>query len=254
MTTCFNQLALFCLLGKFIQITFGISSALSCRLIAYLLSVFTRSNYWLTSWVTVDRILIILYPTSLRLKSAHLAMRVSIATFIVVLGTHIHEALYYTNIQDYRTSSSVCVTDMGIGFVSIYNQVSTPIHYILPCLIQTIGITLLIVFSTRSRVRATGKRADFYRTLKTQFENQKELYITPAIIILSVLPQVVATFSLACKDLTEGQRHMLLCAYLLSYAPQVLGFILYVLPSTSYMKEFSETSMGKKLFPWMFKK
>jgi len=253
-TTCFNQLALFCLLGKFIQITFGISSVLSCRLIAYLLSVFTRSNYWLTSWVTVDRILIILYPTSLRLKSAHLAMRVSIATFIVVLGTHIHEALYYTNIQDYRTSSFVCVTDMGIGFVSIYNQVSTPIHYILPCLIQTIGITFLIVFATRSRVRATGKRADFYRTLKTQFENQKELYITPAIIILSVLPQVVATFSLACKDLTEGQRHMLLCAYLLSYAPQLLGFILYVLPSTSYRKEFSETSMSKKLFPWMFKK
>ncbi len=89
--------------------------------------------------------------------------------------------------------------------------------------------------------------------MKTQFENQKELYITPIIIILSVLLQVVATFSLACKHLTEGQRHMLLCAYLLSYAPQVLGFILYILPSTSYRKEFSETLMSKKLFKWMFK-
>ena len=29
--------------------------------------------------------------------------------------------------------------------------------------------------------------------------------------------------------------------FLLSYAPQVLGFILYVLPSSAYKKEFMET-------------
>jgi hypothetical protein len=33
----------------------------------------------------------------------------------------------------------------------------------------------------------------------------------------------------------------------------VLGFVLYVLPSTSYRKEFDKTWMGKKLSPWMFK-
>jgi hypothetical protein len=43
--TCLNQLTLFCLLLKFIQITFGISSIVSCRLISYLLSVLTRSTY-----------------------------------------------------------------------------------------------------------------------------------------------------------------------------------------------------------------
>jgi hypothetical protein len=254
MVTCFNQLALFCLLGKFIQITFGISSVLSCRILSYLLSVFTRSTYWLTSWVTVDRIFIILFPNSLRLKNAHLAIQLTIITLILLLAMHIHEAIFYTTIQNQPTGFSVCVTDFRTDFVSVYNRVSTPIHYIVPFLIQTISITLLIVLATRSRVRATGPKSTFYQVLKTQFESQKELYITPALVIFSISPQVIITFSFACKDLNEGQRHMLLCAYLLSYAPQVFGFILYVLPSTSYKKEFGETLIGKKFYKWMLEK
>jgi hypothetical protein len=99
-----------------------------------------------------------------------------------------------------------------------------------------------------------GARTTFCEVLKKQFETQKELYVTPAIIILSALLQAIVTFSFACKALTDGQRHTLLGAYLLSYAPQVLGFIFYVLPSTSYKKEFDETSLGKKLLKWTFDK
>ena len=252
--TCVNELALICLLVKFIQITFQISSTLTCRLVSYFLSVFTRSNYWLTTWITIDRILIILFPNSPRLRNARLAISVSFVTLIILLVLHLHELIYYTSIRDYRTNSSICVTNMNTNFVAVYNRVSTPIHYIFPFLVQTLCITLLIIFAARSRVRVSRSKTTFYQTLKTQFENQKELYITPALVIFSISPQVIATFSLACQDLNEGQGHTLLCVYLLSYAPQVLGFTLYVLPSTSYKKEFSETLVGKKFFQWMSKK
>jgi hypothetical protein len=78
--------------------------------------------------------------------------------------------------------------------------------------------------------------------------------VTPSIIILSGLPQTILTFSFACTQLNDWQRHTLLCSYLLSYGPQVLGFILYVLPSTSYKKEFYETFIGKKSSKWMLTK
>ncbi len=94
----------------------------------------------------------------------------------------------------------------------------------------------------------------FGEVLKKQFETQKELYVTPAIIILSSLPETILTFSFACTELNDLQRHTLLCAYLLSYGPQVLGFILYVLPSTTYKKEFSETFIGKNSLIWMLGK
>jgi hypothetical protein len=50
--------------------------------------------------------------------------------------------------------------------------------------------------------------------LKKQFETQKELYVTPAIIALSALPQAILTFSFACTQLSDWQRHTLLASYL----------------------------------------
>jgi hypothetical protein len=91
----------------------------------------------------------------------------------------------------------------------------------------------------------------FRQVLIKQFRTQKELYTTPIIIIVSALPQNILTFSFACIELTDWHRHTLLITYLLSYTPQILGFILYVLPSTTYKKEFSETQFAKRSMSWM---
>ena len=72
--SCLNQIVLLCLLFKFIQITFGIIDAGSCKAVSYFLSVMTRSTYWLTSWITVDRLLMILFPTSSSSKNPRLAI------------------------------------------------------------------------------------------------------------------------------------------------------------------------------------
>jgi hypothetical protein len=252
--TCLNQFVLLCLLLKLIHITFGISDVGSCKVISYLLSVLTRSIYWLTSWTTVDRFLLIVYPTSAMLKKSCVSIVVSIVTLIVLLGIHVHEIIYYTIIQNYPTGSSICVANFSTSFVMTYNRMSTPIHYLLTFCIQTISITFLIVLAARSRKRATGEKVTFYQVLKRQFETQKELYVTPAIIIISVSLQAIVTFVFSCKELTDWQRHTLLAAYLLSYAPQIFGFIFYVLPSTNYKKEFYETFIGKKCLKWMLNK
>jgi hypothetical protein len=250
--TCLNQIVLLCLLLKFIQIAFGISDINSCKTISYLLSVLTRSTYWLTNWTTVGRVLLILSPTSAFLRKSRVSIGVSVITIIVLLGMHVHEVLYYTIIKDYLTGSPVCVANFDLSFVSTYNRLSTPIHYLLAFLIQTISITLLIILAARSRNRAIGDRTTFREVLKKQFETQKELYLTPAIIIISVSLQAIVTFLFACRKLTNGQHHTLCGAYLLSYVPQALGFIFYVLPSTQYRKEFGNTTVGKMLFKRMF--
>jgi hypothetical protein len=236
------------------QITIGIIDVGSCKAISYFLSVMTRSTYWLTSWITVDRLLMILFPTSTSLKNPRLAIGMSVFTLIILSGMHVHEIIYYTVIQHLSTRSSVCVTNFDINLVSIYNRISTLIHYLFPFFIQIICITFLIVLVARSRVKTVGHRMTFGEVLKKQFETQKELYVTPATIVFSALPQTILTFSFACTQLNDWQRHALLVSYLLSYAPQVLGFILYVLPSTSYKKEFFETLVGKKSLKWVLSK
>lgn len=94
----------------------------------------------------------------------------------------------------------------------------------------------------------------FGEILKKQFETQKEFYVTPTIIILSALSQAIFTFSFACTQLNDLQRHILLCSYILLFVPQVLSFILYVLPSTSYKSEFFKTLLSKNSVKWMLTK
>jgi hypothetical protein len=249
-----NQVALLCLLLKFVLITFEIRDLTSCKGVSYFLSVFTRSTYWLTSWISVDRLLMILIPTSSVPKDHRLAILVTAITVIVLFSIHVHEVLYYTIIQHHLIVSSICVTNFDNRLISIYNRASTLIHYLCPFLIQVICITSLIILATRSRVKTIGQRMSLSQMLKKQFQNQKELYVTPTIIILSALPQTILTSSFACTQMTDLQRHMLLSAYMLSYAPQVLGFIIFVIPSTHYKKEFGETVIAKKCFKWMLDK
>lgn len=245
--TCVNQISLLCLLLKFVQITSATTNAELCKTLSYIFSVSTRLTYWLTSWVTVNRLSVILFPNSTALKSFSLSMISSIIILLCVVGMHVHEIIYYTAIQHHSTGSSICVTNFDTHFISTYNRISTLIHYLLPFFIQVIAISLLIILVAVSRMKTTNGKMTFRELLIKQFRTQRELYITPIIIILSGLPQTILTFSLACTELTDWHRHTLVVTYLLSYAPQVLSFILYVLPSSSYKKEFGKTSLAKIL-------
>jgi hypothetical protein len=252
--TCINQIVLLCLLLKFILITFELSHVIACKAISFSLSVSTRLTYWLTSWITVTRLFIILIPHSVALKNPRMAIGVSTVTSLVLLGMHVHEIIYYTSIKHLPTGLSICVTNFDVDLISNYNQISTLIHYIVPFFIHVIAVTLLIFRIACSRKKTIGSKMSFSEILNKQLGIHKEHYVIPIIIIFSALPQAVLTFRLACKELTEWQRHALLGAYTLSFTPQVLSFILLVLPSTNYKKEFGNTIIAKKYLKWMSNK
>jgi hypothetical protein len=103
----------------------------------------------------------------------------------------------------------------------------------------------LIILAARSRSRTSINRDLFIEYLKRQFKLQKELYILPLVIVVNGLPQIILSFSFACLELITWQQHVLLVAYFLSFAPQLLGFVLFVLPSSNYIKEFEATKLSK---------
>ena len=105
----------------------------------------------------------------------------------------------------------------------------------------------MIIRIARSRARTSGNQRETFASLfRKQLKTQKELYITSMIIILSSLRQTILSFSYACTGLNRSwQRYTLLAAYFFTYLPQMLGFILYVLPSTAFSEEFRQTIIGK---------
>ena len=194
----------------------------------------------------------VLFPTSVTLKKPRLALGLSMFAILAVSGMHIHEALYYTTIVDLSYTSiniTLCVTNYVQQLVSLYSRANVLIHYFVPFLIQVISITILIIQLARSRARAIGStKLTFVDLCKKQLKTHREHYITPIIIVLSSLPQIILSFSYACTELKQPwQRYTLLTTYFLSYLPQILGFILHVLPSTTYTEEFHRTIIGKRV-------
>jgi hypothetical protein len=163
---------------------------------------------------------------------------------------HIHELIYYIDLKD-PDGQTLCVL-ATTQVLSKYNRITILIHYVVPFCIQSISITLLIILTAQSRSSTAANGGTFMEQLQRQFNNQKELYIAPIIIVLSGLPHIILSFSFTCITLLAWQRHAILVAYFLSHAPQLLGFVLFVLPSTTYIKEFRKTRLAKRcLYRWV---
>jgi hypothetical protein len=215
-----------------------------------MLSVSIRCSFWLTSWIAIERVCYVLFPFATLLKKPRVATIITVSTLLVVGVMHIHELIFYMKIID-PNGQSTCVVNYPLK-VRTYDRISVLIHYIIPFCIQIFSITILIILVARSRSRTGNNHDTFIEYLKRQFKSQKELYITPSVIILSGLPQTILSFSFACLELVSWQQHTLLLAYFLSFAPQLLGFVLFVLPSSNYMKEFQATKLSKTiLFRWI---
>ena len=99
---------------------------------SYLLSVLTRITYWLTSFVSIERLCLVLFPTSVTLKNPRRSIGFIIIVILSVFGMHIHELMSYTTIVDLSYLSvdvTVCVTNYVQSFVSTYSRVNVLIHY-----------------------------------------------------------------------------------------------------------------------------
>jgi hypothetical protein len=248
-----NEISLLSLLMKMIHIVFNsYFGNISCKLITYILSVSVRYTHWITSWLTLERVCFVLLPFAIYLKNPRIALLTSLMTLIGITGMHVHELIFYINKKD-PIGQSVCVANFP-SFVSRYDYINVLSHHLIPFFIQIISVTLLIVLTARRRSRMTDGYHAFFKALKREFNKQKEFYVTPLIIILSGLPQIIISSTFSCMELTIWQRYLLSIAYFLSYTPQILGFILYVLPSTNYSNEFRKTNLSTMcLFKYIVK-
>ena len=255
--TLMNKASLTCLLLKVTHIYIGSRQLLAkhpttntilCKAVSYFLSGSTRTNYWLLTWVTIERVSLVMFPGMTIFNKPNVAIGISVMTLLTVFGAQIHEPLFSIIVKN-PTGKTVCTTDYSRADVAAFNQVSVLLHYLAPFFLQVLSTALIILLATRSRAKTADSKRTFGQILKSQLLKQKELYITPIIIIISALPQIIFSFSFVCREPPPWQRYILLAASLFSYTPQVLGFALYVLPSTGYKKEFRETKLGKILLP-----
>jgi hypothetical protein len=183
----------------------GWTSDIPCKIISYLLAVFTRSTYWLTSRIIVIRLLMVIFPTMKATREPRVAIWWSIVISVSLLLMHIHEIILSRSIRQPESMASQCVIDFGHrSIVTEYNRISSILHHLIAFLIQFVSITLIIILAARKRAKTVvTTNVTFTQMLMKQFKTLRELYETPDIIVLSALPQTIVAFGLTYKQLNN---------------------------------------------------
>ena len=107
-----------------------------------------------------------------------------------------------------------------------------------PLTINICSIISVIIITARQRSRI--HRKDTMSThLLSKIKEHKHILISSVIIIALTLPNLIISIVLNCKKLSH-QFWVFLISYFLSFLPAALGFLIFILPSSLYKKEFSD--------------
>ena len=88
---------------------------------------------------------------------------------------------------------------------------------------------------SRSRLQI---RLSFREHLQLQVKEQKSRLVASFVLVLLVLPRIIISFLSGCMK-SPNNSWLFLLAYLMSFLPSMITFIVYILPSKTYKKEFN---------------
>ncbi|CAF3198875.1 unnamed protein product [Rotaria sp. Silwood2] len=95
----------------------------------------------------------------------------------------------------------------------------------------------MIYSIARSRFTIQPKLS-FAEHFKLQLKQHKHRLIASFILVLLALPRLIISFINGCMKLPRNSW-LYLFAYLISFFPSIITFIIYVLPSKLYKNEFN---------------
>jgi len=229
--------------------------------------------YWLSSLVAIERVYMTLFLNGRWLRKPHIARRLIVVTLLGILISDIHEFIFVKSLFGINHGNgSMCVIEFPIHYRStwlLFHLILSIMNSILPLLINfccTITISCVVVKKKMNAGKMTTTRRTKLNTssasesipvnfqtrirliLEVLSEN-KELVIGPGITLvpqLFSLPLFIISFTLFCQNLESSWvRYLLIVSYFTSFIPQLISFMLYILPSSFYSGEWHRTKISR---------
>ena len=111
-------------------------------------------------------------------------------------------------------------------------------HFLTPFSINLISAFFIIIkmYRQRSTVR---KNQTYCQQLCKEFDKSKHLFISSCMLVVLALPRLIISFVSGCMRSTRNPW-LFLTGYFVSFVPPLMIFVVFVLPSTVYKKEFDK--------------
>ncbi|CAF3463806.1 unnamed protein product [Rotaria socialis] len=212
-----------------------------CLILDFFLKIFLQIGDWLYACVAVERLITVIKTTNFNKNfSRRLAKYLIMFVCIIVLCTSIQEPLNRTLIDDEDEGRIWCIVHYSNSSSTIlnkYTSISTVIHFACPFAINLISAFGIILLITKRR-SALQENIPLHSHLQIQFREHKYLIISPIGLVLLALPRILLAFLVECMKSARESIYTFLFGYFISFLPPILLFIVFILPSDVYMKEF----------------
>ena len=211
---------------------------IQCYLLDYFLRCSIDVDRWLTACVAIERAITMIKKVRFnKTKSKQLAKTVVILLTFIVICSHLHDPIHRRLIDEQTDEQNRvwCIVSYS-SFWQRYNYTINVIHFTAPFLLNLMSIVILLIKKTHQQ---SNIRTDLtYRQLLIRHICQhKHLFIAPAMLITLAVPHLVIIFAWKCMK-SIGDSWLYLIGYFISFIPHVLTFVVFVLPSKYYLKEY----------------
>jgi hypothetical protein len=212
---------------------------IGCLLMEPLLKFFVWMNNWLNACVAIERVVSTfqgaLFNTSF---SRYVARRIVALLPFILIGSNIYECISRHLYDDQEEQRVWCVT-LYSQSLHIYTTTILFFHFLTPFVINFLSALFIISIIARQRaVTRTCKTPSEH--LKEQFYRHRHLIISPIVLVILTFPLVVISLLFRCVK-TSRNPWLYLFSYFISFIPPTSTFIIYVLPSPLYKKEFIQS-------------
>jgi len=224
----------------------GLFLKMQCHSLDYLIQVCLCLDQWLNACVAIERFVTTKQGAKFnKEKSRNVAKEIiflMIAITMASLGHDPYFRLVFVDDSDdedeFQIKRTWCIVRYSSRF-QIYNSFIHSLHFFGPVLCNIVSSVLLIV--TRSHQQENLRKNQSFKTiLRKQLQEHKHLLTAPIILVVLALPRLILTYLLKCME-SESDAWLYLCIYLATFIPSMLTFVIFILPSKFYKKEFQKS-------------
>ncbi len=162
---------------------------------------------------------------------------------IIIIGTCIHDPISRRLIDEESNDDNNikriwCIASYRPA-LQVYDYVIHTFHFFGPFLVNLISAIILITKKSRQQSTIQTQRS-YKKILREQFREHKHLLTAPVVLVILTVPRLILTFVSKCMKST-GDSWLFLIGYFITFIPSTVTFVIFILPSKFYKKEFRKS-------------
>ncbi len=215
-----------------------------CHSIDFVLPVCLTMDQWLNACVAVDRAITVMKGTRfVKKKSKQAAKFIILILLFVIIGTLIHDPISRRLIDEVNDDNNDvkriwCIINYSSS-LQVYNYIIRIFHFFGPFIINLVSTFILITKKSHQQSNIQTHRSH-KEILRQHFREHKHLLTAPIVLVILALPRLIITFVSKCMKSTSDSW-LFLVGYFISFIPSMLTFVVFVIPSKFYKKEFHKS-------------